>query len=461
MESNRLRLQTSSSSATADWGKYITKQYLHFDRPVNIKHMVEYIENRDIISSHSFLPFVHFDITFNKYISVDIYNVENCPLENPKEIVTKTRKIMYASHKDQFIYKYYGDYLNNKYNDYAEKHGIDEHVLAYRNNKLGKNNIDFAAEVFQFMLAHKDAMIISLDFTNFFDKIDHKFLKRNLKAILDVDELPEDIYHVFKNTTKYSYVSKSDINTFLKDKYGEDELKRLLHNRELKHFMSDSEYRIFKQKNLYKNKKPYGIPQGSGMSAVCSNIHLIHFDQDMAKLAQKHHGLYRRYSDDIILIFPITSTKQSTKKYEKDAINIVKKYANHGLAIQEKKTEIRFLKDNVIYDQNMIPAALDYLGFVTNGSTVQIREKSLFKYYSRAYRKAKVCRNITLKTGKKYERKKLYSIYTHLGRRYKKHGNFISYANKAHIKMENVGLDSNIQRQIKRHWNKIQRVLNG
>lgn len=66
-----------------------------------------------------------------------------------------------------------------------------------------------------------------------------------------------------------------------------------------------------------------------------------------------------------------------------------------------------------------------------NGESVQLREKSLFKYYSRAYRKAKVCNNITNLTSKKYERRKLYQIYTHLGFNYKGHGNFITYANDA------------------------------
>src|SRR5699024_10076125 len=105
-------------------------------------------------------------------------------------------------------------------------------------------------------------------------------------------------------------------------------------------------------------------------------------------------------------------------------------------------------------------ARLDYLGLVMDGKNVQLREKSLFKYYSRTYRKAKTCHRITLKTGMKYERKKLYQIYTHLGFRYKVHGNFINYANKAHVKMEKIGLNINIHNQTKRHWNKIHAVLN-
>lgn len=95
-----------------------------------------------------------------------------------------------------------------------------------------------------------------------------------------------------------------------------------------------------------------------------------------------------------------------------------------------------------------------------DGKKVQIREKSVFKYYSRAYRKAKVCKKITEKTGEKYERRKLYKIYTHLGSNYKGFGNFTTYAKKADQIMRNIGLESNIHNQVKRHWNKIQKRLN-
>ena len=65
-----------------------------------------------------------------------------------------------------------------------------------------------------------------------------------------------------------------------------------------------------------------------------------------------------------------------------------------------------------------------------------------------------------MKKGRKVGRKKLYSLYTHLGRNYKGYGNFISYCNRAHsVFKKNENIDSQIYHQIKRHWNKIQKKL--
>ncbi|UZM98883.1 hypothetical protein OL548_32290 [Lysinibacillus sp. MHQ-1] len=80
----------------------------------------------------------------------------------------KPREIYYAAHKDSLIYKHYGDLLNNAYNDYASEKGIDDIAVAYRNNKRGKNNIDFAYEAFDFLLKQDQAIVIALDFTSFF-----------------------------------------------------------------------------------------------------------------------------------------------------------------------------------------------------------------------------------------------------------------------------------------------------
>lgn len=459
MKSNRLRLHTPSSSATNKWNFYHTKNYLHFDSPVNIHHVKNKIENPEWIKSHHFLPFISFDIVFQRYILNRTYCVNNQSTSNRKK-ENKTRNIMYASHIDQFIYKYYGEKLNEKYNEYVKTSGINEVVLAYRNNKKGKSNLDFSAEVFKFILSQEESIIISLDFSNFFDNINHKELKNNIKTVLNMNELPEDIYHVFKNTTKFNYIKKDKVNEYLRRKYGTTQTMKLKNHYHLKKIMPSAEFRKFKKGTLYKNKRPYGIPQGSGMSAVCSNIHLIHFDKDVYNWTLQHNALYRRYSDDLIIIIPGKSDQRNARIFLNEIMEIIKRYSNHGLKVQKKKTEVRLYNNRQIFDLEKNEARLDYLGIVMDGQNVQLREKSLFKYYTRAYRKAKVCRNITLKTGKKYERKKLYQLYTHLGVRYKGYGNFIGYVNRAHSIMQSIGLNSNIEKQTKRHWKKIHDKMN-
>lgn len=252
------------------------------------------IQDCNWVASHAFLPSINFNITFNKYVTIS--NDKTLPISQRKLKKKKVRQIFYAAHKDRFIYKYYGDLLNNAYNQYVKNNGIDDIALAYRNNKPGKNNVDFSYEVFDFLLTQDQAVVISLDFAKFFDHVDHRTLKQNIKKVLGVEELPIDWYKVFKNLTQFTYVNRSDINGFLKQKFGVKKLKELLEMKKLSKIMTPAEFRIFKELHLFKNKKPYGIPQGSGMSAVCSNVHLIHFDQEIKAWAATHQALYRRYS---------------------------------------------------------------------------------------------------------------------------------------------------------------------
>jgi len=463
-QSNRLQLHSLSSSSAINWSKYKSKSYLHFDNRINIEHVKTQIQNPQWVESHAFLPSIHFEIKFNKYVLKDKVDINIKDNKSPKELKEKKekiRKIFYASHIDRFIYKYYGELLNNAYNLYTCKHQIDEISLAYRNNKEGLNNIDFAHEVFDFLLLQDQAVIIALDFSSFFDNINHRTLKENLKTVLGCNELPNDFFKVYKNLTEFTYVHKNNVENFLKSKYGEKQLNKLLKEKMLPKIMDSIEFREFKKENLLKNKKPYGIPQGSGMSAVCSNIHLIHFDQELKNWADSKNALYRRYCDDLILILPVKNSCHSlVAMLEEEVYQIIKKYRKDGLLIQKEKTEVRIYQNDLIINKQGEKSKLDYLGFVTDGKTIKIREKSLFKYYCRAYRKVDVCRRITFVTGEKFERKKLYKIYTHLGYRYKKHGNFISYANKAHKKMSTLKAKSLIKNQVKRHWSKIQKRIN-
>ncbi|MUK87425.1 reverse transcriptase [Ornithinibacillus sp. L9] len=458
-QSNRpQQLHNLPSSSVIDWSKYEPKFYLHLDDRVHIEHVKSKIQDPNWVSSHAFFPSIHFNITFNKYVTTS--NDKKLPKEQRKQKKKKVREIYYAAHKDRFIYKYYGDILNSSYNEYAQNNGINEIAIAYRNNKSGRNNIDFAYEVFDFLLSQNQAIVISIDFTSFFDYIDHRNLKQNIKSVLGVKELPTDWYKVFKNLTQFTYVNKSDIDEFLKNKYGVKKLKKLIKTQKLTKIMSPKEFRSFKKEHLYKNKKTYGIPQGSGMSAVCSNVHLIHFDQEMIKWASEYNALYRRYCDDLILVIPVDrANTQKVELLKEEVIQIINSYQSHGLKIQEEKTEIRLYSEGKVFDENQLQSTLDYLGFVTDGHTIKIREKSLFKYYSRAYRKANTSKRTAYVTKRKGPRKKLYKIYSHLGFNYKGRGNFITYAYRAHDKMKNLKAKSIIRNQVKRHWNKIHRRL--
>ncbi|WP_281999025.1 reverse transcriptase domain-containing protein [Priestia flexa] len=451
------RLHSLPSSSEINWSKYKNKNYLHFDEPINIEHMKTKLQDSTWVGSYAFLPSIHFEIVFKKYVTITELNDQGKKSKR-KEKKDKVRKIFYAAHKDSFIFKYYGDLLNNAYNKYAEKNKIDEIAVAYRNNKIGKNSVDFAYEVFEHLMRQQSAVVISMDFPSFFDNISHKTLKQNIKRVLNVESLQDDWYKVFRNLTKYTYVNKGDIDEFLKNKYGVKKLKKM----RLPKIMESNEFREFKKEHLHVNKKEYGIPQGSGMSAVCSNVHLIDFDKEILEWSKEQHenALYRRYCDDLILVIPISNPETNILYSIRDELlAIVGKYKEDGLDIQEEKTEIRLYKNGEILNEQLVPDTLDYLGFVTDGKITRIREKSLFKYYSRAYRKAKTSKRISLATDRPAPKKELYNLYTHLGHRYKGYGNFVSYAYKAHRKMNQLPSQSLIRRQVKRHWYKVHKRL--
>lgn len=449
------RLHGLPSSSNVNWSKYKTRKYIHFDERVKIEHLKANIQDPSWVASYAFLPSIHFELILKKYITVK--KADNSKVKKKEK---KIRGIYYAAHKDSFIYKYYGDLLNNAYNEYASLTGIDAIAVAYRNNKQGKNNIDFAFEVFDFLLKQDEAIVIALDFKSFFDKIDHKSLKQKMKRVLCVEELPKDWYKIYKNITRYSYVEKSDIDEFLLDKYGKKRFKKVRSS--LAKIMEPAEFREFKKGRLHVNLDDYGIPQGSGMSAVCSNVHLIDFDKEVLEWAKQKHeeALYKRYCDDLIIIIPVVNaTVELLEDLKNELMYHIEKYRSEGLIIQEKKTELRIYKDKTIYNEKLRISSLDYLGFVVNKNIIRIREKSLFKYYSRAYKKAKISKRIEKATNRPGPKRKLYDLYTHLGHKYLNYGNFIAYAKKAHKLMRKLPCESHIKKQIKRHWRKIHKRL--
>ena len=141
---------------------------------------------------------------------------------------------------DGYIFKYYGDLLNNKYNEICANKGIDNVSLAYRNNKEGQNNIHFAAEVIQFITDQQQAFIFVSDFKSYFDNLDHAILKGKLISALGKSQmLSNDWWNVFKHITKYSWVEKSDIARDLERTKG----KKIGDNTSGERFFTPAEFR--------------------------------------------------------------------------------------------------------------------------------------------------------------------------------------------------------------------------
>lgn len=189
----------SSSSATCEqseaWQRYVAKHggvksYAHFDKRTSLRNpkVQDMVCDPQWVASHGFLPFIQFN--------------------------DDGRTISYAAHLDCCIYHRYSFLLNEKYESYALQHGFSDAAIAYR-SELGKSNIDFAKQAFDFIkdLNSKDssALIFVSDFSQFFESIRHDLLKEKLCKVLGVTRLERDFYQVFKSVTKYAYWGWDDI----------------------------------------------------------------------------------------------------------------------------------------------------------------------------------------------------------------------------------------------------------
>lgn len=440
-----------------EWKKKnsITAGYTHFDKRIGLNSAWNYIKNPLKVAQHGFYPFIYYEKNFNKVSKK--YNVVK---KNPK-----MRPICYSSHIDRCIYQYYGYLLNRKYNEYTLINDIDESVLAYRSNKPkgNNNNIYFAKKAFDF-IKQENCNIMVGDFKNFFNNLDHKFLKRMLCKVLKVKSLSDDWYAVFKNITKYStwdLLSLLEINGF-KDNY--KDIKKF-NRQELA--VSKKQFKELKGKNIKIHNK-CGIPQGSAISAVLSNVYMIEFDEMMEEYISELNGLYLRYSDDFIIITP-----QNKVTEFKDVINNIHQFVGKtkGLKLQHNKTQVYSYYNSTIINKNNEynidlengKNQIDYLGFVFDGKAVTLRDATISKYYTRMYKKLRpiIKANGISKHGNKISYENLYKTYTQKGRNiihdprkpYAK-GNFLTYVYKAE---KIFGKEEAITRSTKRHLLKIRR----
>ncbi|HEM0173375.1 TPA: RNA-dependent DNA polymerase, partial [Listeria monocytogenes] len=95
------------------------------------------------------------------------------------------------------------------------------------------------------------------------------------------------------------------------------------------YFENISKFREFQKDNktLY-NKNKFGIPQGSAISAVFANIYASEFDLKLKEIADEFSGIYRRYSDDFILVIPKSDivNEQKIRRIETDTRRVASEY---------------------------------------------------------------------------------------------------------------------------------------
>jgi hypothetical protein len=458
-----------------DWFK--PKCYLHLTPRLFQKDFFwvsKFVSDYTKIKNYHFYPLIHRTVIQPRYKkckdeSGNYYYTHHDKVKNKS--TAKERHIFYAAHLDTMIYSYYAkEILGPLYEEYIGRDKKFSHcIAAYRKIKAsesakpeGKSNIHFAKEVFDFIKNQDNCVALTFDIEQFFDTLNHDYLKGAWAGLLGNtnSRLPADHYNIFRSLTQFYYVEESDLINELdllkiKDKR---KLRRKLqeHNSYCK---SNEDFRErICGKNNKKGKtllKPYlnfskctykskGIPQGTAISAFLANLYLLEFDKRVYKEIETIGGLYKRYSDDIIIV--------CHSEYENEIIELVESEINkfHLKINSNKTTKSYFTKQS-----DITPAVtgdrLRYLGFEYSHNKATLKSSALAKYYRRMkYVIKRKCKKVEVLKRSTTEHKDaklwtnhIYSKYSYRGKR-----NFISYALKASDK---VILEPGIKKQINKH----------
>ncbi len=120
--------------------------------------------------------------------------------------------------------------------------------------------------------------------------------------------------------------------------------------------------------------KYVGIPQGTPLSAFLSNLYMLEFDKLVhEKMESNLGGLYRRYSDDIVVV----CKPEYAQEIKDFVLDIIKN--KFYLDINKDKVDESIFTENegrLICDK-----PLRYLGFEFDGKRTLIKATSLSKFY--------------------------------------------------------------------------------
>lgn len=468
----------------------VNKMYVHLDTPFTPKQkkrLYSYITNKDAIAHHAFLPLIRRTVTTYPFKRNE---------EGKRKKKKKNRKLTFASHIDAAIFAYYAEKLQSDYENYIKGIGIGDVVTAYRkikseSHKGNKCNIDFAYDVFSYIkenLTEDSPMdVITFDIKGFFDNLNPGILKEKWEKVIGKKHLDDDEYAIFKHVTNYSYVNEIELFHLFKERIICRTKRGNIVRRKVKHtnYLRDKDAIAYcmkkdiaeiRENGLIQCKKEVnGIPQGLPISSTLANVYMIDFDKDIKCVVDESGGIYRRYSDDIIVVCP-----KGTSNRIRDLI--MHKIGDVSLTIETSKTNLyHFTKKdgivNCLHEKHGANDKLKYLGFSFDGNYVLLKNSSICKFYYKMHksvmRSVYFAIHINNKTRGKIFEHHLISRFTYAGanrhpiyRRSSKkktfypikkrtYGNFLTYVEKASRIMH----EPKIKMQLKRCTCKLRKSI--
>lgn len=275
----------------------------------------------------------------------------------------------------------------------AEK--LDDCVVAYRRIPKfvgggGKSNIDFALAAVNSIRNLSDCCAVALDISSFFETLNHDRVKQVWAELIGQAKLPADHFKVYEAITRYAFVDVIKAYERLgyygdkTDKHGNIRKGYLRARKNIPIQLCDG--KTFRQKIadpkpriIELNSTGRGVPQGAPLSDLLANAYLLEFDKYVRDLCGKIGGTYLRYSDDILIIAPIS--EKDTIQLEKKIRDAITTYGK-GLLIREEKSAIhKFVQTTHRQTVKVIKATdkngkfalnrpFEYLGFRYDGGHV-------------------------------------------------------------------------------------------
>jgi len=416
---------------------YRPRRYLHFDEPLSIAKATALATDPSAVTAHAFWPLIRFHVHTAK--------IKQDKVSGKIDWHHKDREISYAAHSDSLIFGFYASVLADAYEKKLLQLGLGDCVLAFR--PLGKCNIDFAKCAFDEIANRGNCVALALDVTKFFDTIDHAQLKQRWASLLSSPNLPSDHYSVYKAVTKFSFVDRDEafsalgVSVHTPRSGGRHRL------------CSPAEYRQkIRGAGLVKvNPNRFGIPQGTAISALLSNVYMLDFDMVANQFAANAGGRYMRYCDDILLILPSSRAKEAESFCETEIQKL-------KLAINPKKTDTCYF--TLAAGSQVCSRPLQYLGFLFDGRQILIRSAAFAKFSNRMKRGVSLAKQTMRSKNKAKQAKgateqglylrKVLSRYSHLGQR-----NFVRYGYKAAALLKSNA----IRRQLRPLWGRLKRAI--
>lgn len=412
------------------------RRYLHFDEPLSLTKAKSLVTNSTAVATHSFWPLIRFTVETSKIK----YDKSTGQLKNN----LKDRHISYAAHSDSQIFSYYCSLLTERYEAEIKKRGLSDVALAFRS--LGKSNIEFAKDAFEEIRSRGNCVAVALDVTKFFDRIDHTILKERWENLLGVRRLPIDHFAVFRALTRYSTVEQNAVFEALDISINNPRAHR-------RRLCTPDEFRSLVRggRLIKKNPDVFGIPQGTAISAMLSNLYMLEFDSTANSFAIENGGRYMRYCDDMLFIMPPGMAAD----------------VEHFADTQTKRLKIEINPAKTDRCEFLISTGtitcekpLQYLGFLFDGQRVIIRSAAFAKFSNRMKRGVSLAKQTMRSRNKARIRlgakeqdlylKKIYARYSHLGRR-----NFLRYGYRA----SDIMKSSAIRRQLRPLWGRLKQAI--